>query len=302
MQSRRAEKFGTLRGDLSFVKDQADYWLTKFPGMYLAVENRREWVNWDKRVYLSFIRRGDIVLDLGANVGAHSVFFSHLVGSTGKVIAFEPLPVNLEALRRLVARRSRYENVEVVQAAVGNPDRGTTTATIRVPGSDATQASLVAQSAGSWSGQDEIHSMECPITSIDRHPAVRAVSRVSFVKLDVEGAELFALRGAAATVARHHPLIYCEIYRKWTAAFGYAPADLMELVASLGYREARVIVEGKIRSYSLGSPIPDAWFTQSSDVLFFRDEHRQLVERFDERYLRAPAEIPSFRSPDPSRD
>jgi methyltransferase, FkbM family len=285
MAPEAAGKFGTLRGDLSFFKDRVDFWLTRFPGFYLAVEARREWVNWDKRVYLSFIRRGDVVLDIGANVGAHSVFFSHLAGRSGRVVSFEPLRVNLDSLRSLLARRGRYENVDVVEAAVGNPDSGTHTATIRVPGADFTQASLAAQSAGSWHGQVEVRSVECPITSVDRCPVVRALPNVSFVKLDVEGAELLALKGAAATIARHRPLIYCEVYRKWTEAFGYGPSELMDLAGTLGYREARVIVDGKIRAHVVGAPIPDTWFTSSSDVLFFREEHRHLVQQFDARYL-----------------
>src|SRR6266540_3023338 len=98
-------KFGTLRGDLSFVKDRIDFGLTRFPRIYLAVERHREWVNWDKRIYLSFVRSGETVLDVGANVGAHTVFFSHLVGPRGRVYSFEPVPANVTAMRALVAKR-----------------------------------------------------------------------------------------------------------------------------------------------------------------------------------------------------
>jgi FkbM family methyltransferase len=292
MRGDGAGKFGTLRGDLSSFKDRIDFRLTRFPRLYLAVEKFRVWVNWDKRVYLSFIRRGDVVLDVGANVGAHSVFFSHLVGRGGKVIAFEPLLPNLDAMRSLLARRARYDNIEVVGAAVGNPEADTRTATIRIPGSDLTQASLASHSAGSWGGGADVRLIECPITSIDRNPALQRVSRVGFIKLDVEGAELFALKGAAATIERDHPLIYCEIYRKWSQSFGYGPSELMDLVRSLGYDEARVIVDGRIHLHVLGDPTPESWFTNSSDVLFFREEHRPMVRVFDERYPPAVNDSP----------
>lgn len=278
-------KFGTLRGDLSFSKDKIDFLLTRFPKLYLAVERRREWVNWDKRVYLSFVGGGNVVLDVGANVGAHTVFLSHLVGPRGKVVAFEPLTGNLESLEKLIARRGRFRNVEIVRAAVGNPDTSTSSATLRVPGSDFTQASLAVQSAGSWSAETEVRTFECPITSLDRDPAVQKLSAINFIKLDVEGAELSALEGGAATISQHRPLIYCEIYRKWTEPFGYGPAELMAFLRSLGYGEARLIIDGEIRAHELGDPLAADWFARSSDGLFFLNEHREMVRRFDDRYL-----------------
>jgi len=80
----KEQRLGALQRDLPFFKDVVDYRLTRFSRLYLFVERFREWVNWDKRVYLSFVRRSDIVLDVGANVGAHSVFLSHLVRDEAK--------------------------------------------------------------------------------------------------------------------------------------------------------------------------------------------------------------------------
>jgi len=83
---------------MPYLKERVDYQLTRYPRLYLAVDRYSPGINWDKRVYLSFIRRGDNVLDVGANVGAHTVFFSHLVRANGRVLAFEPVPENLVAL------------------------------------------------------------------------------------------------------------------------------------------------------------------------------------------------------------
>ena len=149
---RRPDRFGTLQRDLPFLKDVIDYRLTRHPRIYLFVERFRTWVNWDKRVYLSFVRKGDFVLDVGANVGAHAIFLSHLVGEEGSVLAFEPLPSNVDALHETIERRSRIANIHIIQTAVGNPDGSTETVTMRSPADDLTQASLHAQSAGSWHG------------------------------------------------------------------------------------------------------------------------------------------------------
>lgn len=283
----RGGKFGSLRGDLSGFKDHGDFWLTRVPGLYLAIERFREWVNWDKRVYLSFIRSGDVVVDVGANVGAHTVFFSHLVGASGRVVSFEPIPENVAAMRALIERRARFDNVTIIQSAVGNPGSATT-AVLCVPGTDSTQASLRPQLAGSWERESDIRSLKCPITCLDADPQVRSLEHIAFIKIDVEGGERDALEGAAATIARHRPLIYCEAYEKWTRAFGYGPSDLMDLARSLGYREARVITGGMVHAHDLDSNITEGWFTRSSDVLFVLDEHRHLLQRFDDRYLERP--------------
>src|SRR5438270_13829285 len=99
------QRLGSFQRDLPFVKDVIDYALTRYPRLYLFVERFRGWVNWDKRVYLSFVRPGDIVLDVGANVGSHAVFFSHLVRNKGRVLAFEPVPSNIDELNETIRRR-----------------------------------------------------------------------------------------------------------------------------------------------------------------------------------------------------
>src|SRR5688500_9251111 len=219
------EKFGTLQRDLPFLKDAIDYQLTRFPRLYLFVEQFREWTNWDKRVYLSFVRPGNNVLDIGANVGAHSVFLSHLVRGKGKVLAFEPLEANVTAFRETLRRRSRIDNIDVFTRAVGNPRSAGDEVTIKVPSGDLTQASLETQSAGSWEGTSTIQEYRVSLTSIDAEKDVQGLAHIDFVKIDVEGGELNVLKGAARTLSTHRPVIYSELYERWAASFGYAPAD-----------------------------------------------------------------------------
>ena len=284
--SRNQNKFGTLQSDLSPLKDAVDYRLTKLPSLYLFVERFREWVNWDKRIYLSFVRPGDTVLDVGANVGAHTVFLSHMVGEDGRVLAFEPLPRNVDSLRETVRHRARFANISIFPVAVGNPDSANQRVTMKVPGGDLTQASLAVQTAGSWESEAEIGEVTCEITKLDAEKEVRALSRLDLLKLDVEGGELAALRGAAQTITRLRPLIYCEVYEKWAASFGYTPTDLLRFVGSLGYSDARVISKGRVHAVSPDRSPPPGMFETSSDVLFFSDKHRPLVDVFDKRYLR----------------
>lgn len=282
----REQRFGTLQHDLPFLKDVVDYRLTKYPRLYLFVERFRAWVNWDKRVYLSFVRPGDVVLDVGANVGAHAVFLSHVVRQTGRVLAFEPLAPNIDALRGTIRRRSRIPNIRIFQLAVGNPGKTRKEVLITAPWNDLTQASLKLQGAGSWEARTGVREYKVSLTCLDAEPEVQGLHSIDFIKIDVEGGELDALKGATETITRHHPLIYCELYEAWAKSFGYTPADVFGFVRSLGYSEARVISRGVPQAVSLVGDPPSRMFETSSDVLFFTVKHRHLVDAFDKRYLR----------------
>jgi FkbM family methyltransferase len=282
--SRNQDKFGTLQRDLPPLKDAIDYALTKAPSLYLFVERFREWVNWDKRVYLSFVRRGDIALDVGANVGAHSVFLSHLVGKRGRVLAFEPLPANIERLNETVRRRARYSNLTVLPVAVGNPASHQASVMMKIPGDDLTQASLALQTTGSWDDKTAVREVSVPLSSLDASKDVQALSHIDLVKIDVEGSELDVLRGASYTFSRHLPFIYCEAYDKWQKSFGYTPTDLINFARSLGYSAARVFSEGRVHPIRLDQAVAASLFATSADILFFAEKHRAAVDRFDRRY------------------
>lgn len=282
--SRNQDKFGTLQRDLPPLKDAIDYQLTKAPSLYLFVERFRDWVNWDKRVYLSFVEPGYNVLDIGANVGAHAVFLSHMVRKSGRVLAFEPLPENVASLNETIRRRARFANISIYPVAVGNPESIHSGVTMKVPGDDLTQASLRLQQSGSWEGEADVREFPVPLTTLDTDREVQSLQHLEFVKIDVEGGELDVLRGGSYTLSRQLPLIYCEAYDKWEASFGYAPADLLDFARSLGYSAARVFSRGRVHPIRLDQAIPAEFFNISADILFFADRHRAAVDRFDRRH------------------
>lgn len=277
--------YGTLRHDLPWLKDAIDYRLARHPKIYLLVDRFRSWINWDRRVYLSFVGPGHNVLDIGANVGAHTLFLSHLVGADGRVFAFEPLQRNVDALHATLRRRARFANTSVLTFAVGDPKPARQEVLIRVPGDDLTQASLMPQSAGSWERNPTVTEQRVVLTSIDAEPAVQTLPHLDFVKIDVEGAELNVLQGARRTLMTHLPIVYSELYERWTSSFGYTPGEVFDFARSLGYEAARVISRGGVYPVVLGAPVAAALFETSADVLFFARSHRRQVVEFDRRYL-----------------
>ncbi len=193
-------------------KDEHDFrlWETPFgpfwipPGHdYMLPYNLAELENGIYRSEEVDIRPGDVVLDCGANVGAFTR--EALKRGARQVIAIEPAPENLECLRRNLA--AEIDQGRVVVYAKGVWDKEDTL-TLYVnpanPGAD----SFVWQAKGSQAVVD------VPLTTIDRLVAELNLERVDFIKMDIEGAELKALEGARATLARFRPRLALSSYHE----------------------------------------------------------------------------------------
>ena len=154
------------------------------------------------RLFLHLLDSSKTVIDVGAHIGLYA-----LMASTDRpdvtTIAFEPVPRNLQYLRRNVAR-NHTPDLRVEAAAVGDHD-GTITLyipeTTRLPATASIVESNSAEKVGT----------EVPIVSLDHYVTTHDISSVDLIKLDVEGAEAAVLRGAAEIIRMHRPAIICEI-------------------------------------------------------------------------------------------
>jgi FkbM family methyltransferase len=140
----------------------------------------------------STIKRGDVVLDVGANVGTDTK--SALDAGAGLVVAIEPEPATLECLRRNLAGEIRDKRVVIVPKGAWDKDD---TLMLHVDNADAGGSSLIWQKNGA--------SVPVPLTTIDRMVQELNLQRVDLIKMDIEGAEKYALLGARETIRRYHP-------------------------------------------------------------------------------------------------
>jgi len=146
------------------------------------------------------VQPGDIVLDCGANIG---VFTRHaLERGAAKVIAIEPAPENIECLRRNFASEIEAGKVVVYPKGVWDKDDRMT---LHVDPHNSAADSVLIQREGS-------HGVEVPLTTIDKLAAELSLERVSFIKMDIEGAEPNAIRGGAGVIARFRPRLALSAY------------------------------------------------------------------------------------------
>jgi hypothetical protein len=80
-----------------------------------------------------------------------------------------------------------------------------------------------------------VETFRCEIRTLDDYVTEKGIDRIDFIKLDVEGAELAALRGGQRVLKALQPMIHLEFFPPWTEAFGYGAKELITLLQSLGY-------------------------------------------------------------------
>jgi FkbM family methyltransferase len=154
-----------------------------------------EWAESEINLLARFIKPGATVLDVGANIGTHTVPFARMTGPGGSVIAFEPQRTSFHLLCANVALNC-LTNVECLHQAVGAAE-GSITVPVLPPDE---QRNFAAVALGGDSGE----SVE--MTTID----ALELEACDLIKGDVEGMEAEVLKGARATIEAHRPLLYVE--------------------------------------------------------------------------------------------
>lgn len=142
---------------------------------------------------------GDCFVDAGANIGFYSVLAARRVGPTGQVVAFEMMP-DTAALLREHLQVNACEQAQVIENALSDQVGATVEAQVTV--GKFGQASIAAAASA---GADS-RAIQVQTTTLDS--ALEDLAEIRLIKLDLEGAELLAVRGGSAVLARTESLIY----------------------------------------------------------------------------------------------
>ncbi len=143
------------------------------------------------------IRQGDVVFDVGANVGIYTLLSSVLVGERGSVFSFEPDPRNLFYLKEHV-RINSMKNVTVVEAAVTDSS-----------GAARFQRNLGSPATGHLSPVGDVN---VKTISLDGFVFEQGFPGPNCIKIDVEGAEELVLRGAGNILRKYHPVLFVAFH------------------------------------------------------------------------------------------
>ncbi len=171
--------------------------------------------DFDFDAFLRLIRPGDTVCDCGANIGVYAILAARRVGPTGRVLCFEPETSNANLLERNIAANA-VTNIDLIRFGLSDA---------------AGEARLhLSENAGQHSLVDSGGATQV-ITLRTLDDAVGEATTVDVIKLDVEGADVRALRGMQATIARCPQIrLYVEYSPNAIAAMGDDPAEMIDFL------------------------------------------------------------------------
>jgi len=199
---------GNLKGK-SWIKGSGvnGYWL----GFY-EKENQK--------IFRELIKKGDIVFDVGAHVGFFTLLASALVGNKGEVFAFEPSKRNIEFLRKHV-KLNQCRNIKLIVSAA----------------SDYSGIGNFDITANSFTGKLDKKTTQkeggVKVITLNKFVDDNKISKVDFIKIDVEGEELKVLEGSRKIIAKFKPNMLISTHSQ------NLHIRCLEFVKQFGYSEIR---------------------------------------------------------------
>jgi FkbM family methyltransferase len=182
--------------------------------------------------YLAYLKPGNVVLDVGANVGAHTLHFAQAVQPGGRVVAFEPTDYAFGKLQQNLALNPDLAPLVTVYQAM----------LVERPGHGA-----VPSLYSSWplepvrGDSHHLHGgrlqrcTQARATSLDEILGSERLERIDLVKLDIDGHECAMLKGATGMLRRFRPPIIMELAPYVLREQGSGIAELVEILAGTGY-------------------------------------------------------------------
>lgn len=172
--------------------------------------------------------RGKIVLDVGAFIGYHSFYFSKLVGDGGKIIAFEPVPSNIERMK-IILKENNIKNIDIKPLALSDSAGPQTFHVDKNIENGRSSGGFIDAADTIWQRNVFKHRGFIEI-KVETHTLDSLNLKPDVIKIDVEGAEYLVLLGGRRTIEKHRPILYIEIHSMLNMF------NVISLLSSLSYK------------------------------------------------------------------
>ncbi|MBL4708758.1 MAG: FkbM family methyltransferase, partial [Flavobacteriales bacterium] len=195
---------------------------SKFGGL-LGLENKKGFESIEIDFVNKNLKDGQVFIDIGANFGLYSVFVSKKFPNA-KIHSFEPLPETFEIFQKNI-NHNICDNITSNNQGLSFEKGELYFTNDRYAGNHIVM-----------NPTKTLNLTKVEVTILDEYVKEKAITKVDFIKCDVEGAELLVLQGAKEVIEKFHPIILIEIYDEWTNRFGHSANDVIEYLLSFGYK------------------------------------------------------------------
>lgn len=179
----------------------------------------------DTQMMYNLVKNNSIIFDIGANIGWYSIG----LGKNKKnvtVYSFEPIPTVFENLRSNL-KLNNLKNVKLFNHGFYNKNK-------KISFYYYPDASGYSSNTP-FPGKKGFEKVQCDLKILDEFVNKQKISKIDFIKCDVEGAEFFVFKGGMKTIEQFKPIILSEISRINQSKFSYHPNDLIQFFKEKGY-------------------------------------------------------------------
>lgn len=195
-----------------------------------------EYENTELTFVKNHLKKGDYVIDIGANIGLYALFCSKYVGQEGKVYAFEALPKNFNLFQKNVALNS-VKNVQLENLAIFN-----TQGTLEI----FTNTEEANQGMASSYMKDFSEKISIPALTLDAYVEEHKIEKIDFIKMDIEGGEFPALQGMRNTLQKFKPTLLLEVDAEILKNTPFTEEEILNFLAKLNYSKYFLTEKGEL--------------------------------------------------------
>ena len=213
--------------------------------LWLDPENRQS----DDAFLSAYLKKGDVVIDVGANIGTYSLQAASIIGDTGKVHSFEAHPVIANYLNKNVGLNCR-RNIKIYNTALGSFNG-------RLSFTDRKSDDQNAVSCGK-----ELLSVSVARLDDALEHEFKSIETIALLKIDVEGYERFVLEGSLKTLTKCQCVCF-EAYEKNFQTYKYTTTDIIRFLRQKGFQVVK--------------PQNDQWISISDDYRAIKCENLYAI-------------------------
>ncbi len=202
-----------------WIQSHQSYWLFK---NYI--------MDYDEFVFIEKLsRKGDVIFDIGANIGVYSMWFDKSIKGEGRIFSFEPDSNNLKKFQYNLKLNNNVNAIKLYDCAVSNSK-----------GFIEFFSGLDEQSSISFATDQDYNSTKVETISIDDFCNENAISIINYLKIDVEGAEYLVLEGANGMLSNQAIKIIQLELNDHISNFNFKIEDVVKMMELKGYKLYRL--------------------------------------------------------------